>query len=407
MAGSVLKTTIDDATMRLDITLGEEGPGQAVYPVFLGENAHKIFSSHLREHTTGRKAVLIADENTADLFGLIFETQLITAGFEVLPLTLPAGETTKSWKMAGILLEELARNAIERDDILVSLGGGVVSDLVGFVASIYLRGVPFAQISTSLLSMVDASVGGKTAVDLDSGKNLAGSFKQPLAILVDTDTLSELPDLEFISGMGEVLKTALLDGEEFCAWLEESRQNIFDKEPEALREMIERCITFKGNVVAGDAFDRGDREQLNYGHTLGHAIETSLGYGSVTHGAAVAQGMRFAARIQSEIAGASDESILFIIRQDRLLDEFGVERVMPEGITPDDLMTAIRSDKKVRSGEIRMVLVSEPGQWRSVVIDQNMLYDHLRAYTGTEPSAALLEMRGIEKGTIKPQRSIL
>lgn len=397
---------VDDVTMRLDITLDEESGTEISYPVFLGENAHKLFSTYVREHVKGRKVVLVADDNTAELFGLIFETALITAGFEVLPLTITSGEATKSWKMAGILLEELARNSIERDDILISLGGGVVSDLVGFVASVYLRGVAFAQISTSLLSMTDASVGGKTAVDLEAGKNLAGAFKQPIAILIDTDTIPELPEPEFLSGMGEVIKTALLDGEEFCTWLEVTSEDILAKNPAALREMIERCIVFKAGVVASDTFDRGAREQLNYGHTLGHALETSLGYGAITHGAAVGQGMRFAARVQSELAEASEESIAFIIRQDRLLDLFGIEPIEPEGLTPDDLMAAMNVDKKVRSGEVRMVLVASPGKWDTQVINQNVLYDHLMAYTSVEPSAALLEMRGIEKGTIKPQRSI-
>ena len=367
------RTELDDTTLRIDIDLGV-----ASYPIFLGENAPSHFMRYMAENDVSRRVAIIADETTGELFGPLYESMLITAGFEVVSLTVTAGEAVKNWHTAGQVLEALAQNRLERTDMVISLGGGVVSDLSGFVAAVYQRGVGFAQISTTVLGMVDASVGGKTGVDLEGGKNLAGAFKQPEAILMDIDTLATLPDDEFKSGLAEVVKTALLSGEEFCGWLEDNREEIMGREGKTLVEMIARCIEFKAGVVASDCIDLGARECLNFGHTLGHALEKSYGYGTVSHGAAVAEGMRFASRVSVQLAQGSMETVR---RTDALLDMFDIAPVAsPSG--PLDLMEAMRGDKKVRSGEVRMVLLAKPGDWVCRVAPEDVLYDHLRAYDG-------------------------
>ena len=364
-------TNLDATTLKLDVELSS-----ASYPIFWGENAPAYFVNFLKEHYEASRVVIIADENTAELFGVLYESMFISAGFEVVALTVTAGETVKNWNTAGQLLEAFAQNHVERRDLIVSLGGGVISDLAGFVASVYQRGVHFAQISTSLLSMVDASVGGKTGVDLEAGKNLAGAFKQPVAILMDSDTLATLPESEYVCGLAEVCKTALLEGDDFVDFLLEHAEGIRNREAAVVREMVTRCIAFKASVVAQDEHDFGARECLNYGHTLGHAIEKVLGYGAVSHGAAIAQGMRFAARVSAQVLGADLE---FVRKQDQLLDVFGIAP-MSSPADSATMMEAMRNDKKVRSGAVRMVLVTTPGTWQCVTIDETTMYDHLNAW---------------------------
>lgn len=366
------KHSLDEVTQRLDITLQS-----ASYPLFWGENAPAYFVNYLKETHAGARVAIIADENTAELFGVLYESMFISAGFEVVALTVTAGETVKNWNTAGQILEALAQNHLERTDLIVSLGGGVVSDLAGFVASVYQRGVKFAQISTSLLSMVDASVGGKTGVDLDAGKNLAGAFKQPVALLMDSDTLATLPESEFICGLAEVCKTAVLAGPDFVDFLLENAPAIKARNKDALSEVVLRCVEFKASIVAQDERDLGTRECLNYGHTLGHAIEKVLGYGAVSHGAAVAQGMRFASRVAAQVLGADLD---FVRKQDQLLDAFDIVPI-PAPAQSRTMMEAMRNDKKVRSGQVRMVLALAPGQWQCVTVDESTMYDHLNAWS--------------------------
>jgi len=195
-------------------------PG-AEYDVVIGPGLLGELGQRVRAMTTASAAALISDENVASRYATEADSLLARAGFNVVSITVPAGESSKSWAMAGGLCEELAARAISRGDVVVALGGGVIGDLAGFVAATYLRGVDFVQVPTTLLAMVDSSVGGKTAVDLRAGKNLAGAFKQPLGVIADTSLLSTLPEGEWLSGLAEVAKTAVLDGEPFLGWLEE------------------------------------------------------------------------------------------------------------------------------------------------------------------------------------------
>jgi len=327
-----------------------------------------------------RDLALVSDSVVSELFGVTVSTKLITAGYQVFPLTFEAGERSKSWGVAGELLEALAASGLDRSDVVVALGGGVVGDLVGFSAATYLRGVSFVQIPTTLLAQVDSSVGGKTGVDLRAGKNLAGAFKQPLLVIADTDTLLSLPESEWRSGLAEVAKSAVLDGEEFLGWLEEHAEAMLARDTDTVQEAVRRCVTFKSRVVSTDEKEEGVRECLNYGHTLGHAIENVAGYGVIPHGLAVAEGMRFAVRLSVQVAGASRD---LVERQDALLDALGLE-ALTSAWPVSELLTAMHSDKKARSGSVRFVLADSPGSWSCAAVEDSVIREHLVAWAGSK-----------------------
>jgi len=359
----------------MTVTVKVEIPGTA-YDVAIGEGLLREVGARLRAATEASSCALVTDGTVADRYGLAVDTSLARAGFRVVPLTIPAGETSKSWGVAGQVLEMMAAGNLDRTSVVVALGGGVVGDLAGFVAAVYQRGIEFAQVPTTLLAMVDSSVGGKTAVDLAAGKNLAGAFKQPIAVIADTSVLKSLPDDEWRSGLAEIAKSAVLDGDEFLAWMEASAEALVAREESVVVEAIERTVRFKAAVVSLDEKEEGPRESLNYGHTFGHAIEKVAGYGTFTHGAAVAEGMRFASRVAVQLAGATPE---FVRRQDRLLDALGLS---PLGVRLDisGLLDAMRGDKKSRAGAIRMVLPQEPGVWRCEAVPDAIVSEHLSAW---------------------------
>jgi len=354
-------------------------PG-AEYDVAIGSGILKEVGSRVAEVSGAKTVALVSDETVAQQYGTAVDVALAQAGFRVVALNVAPGETSKNWMLAGELCEQFASYGLSRTDLVVALGGGVVGDLAGFAAAVYLRGVDFVQVPTSLLAMVDSSVGGKTAVDLHAGKNLVGAFKQPLAVIADTAVLASLPTEEWLSGLAEVLKTAALGGEELMGWVESHVSGLTDRAPDAVDHMVAECVRFKAGVVSRDEREEGPRECLNYGHTLGHAIEKVLGYGAVSHGAAIAEGMRFAARVSVDVGDAPAE---FVKRQDRLLDAVGLT-AFEKRLEPMQVMSAMRSDKKVRSGTVRMVLVDGPGQWRCEPVDDVTILAHLEAWAATK-----------------------
>ncbi|PKQ16192.1 MAG: 3-dehydroquinate synthase [Actinobacteria bacterium HGW-Actinobacteria-7] len=354
-------------------------PG-AAYDVIVGAGVMGDCGRLLSGLTDARTVALVSDETVAKQYSTQADIAFAQAGFRVMSLTVPAGETSKNWALAGDLLEEFARLGLGRTDVVVALGGGVIGDLAGFAAAVYLRGVSFMQMPTTLLAMVDSSVGGKTGVDLSAGKNLAGAFKQPLLVLADTQALASLPDEQWRSGIAEVVKSAVLDGEAFLSWVEEQTEALNARDGEVVEEVVARSMAFKSGIVARDEREEGPRECLNYGHTLGHALEKVLGYGTITHGEAVAEGMRFAARVAVDV-GQADAT--FVKRQDHLLDALGLRplRALAE---PSALIAAMRSDKKARGGSVRMVLADGPGLWRCVAVDDGVLDAHLEAWAETK-----------------------
>lgn len=354
--------------------------GDASYDIVIGEGILESCGKLVAEVTTAKRVSLITDTKVRELYGPKVSAYLASAGFEVHALSVAPGEASKSWEVAGQLLEAMSRDGIERGDVVVALGGGVVGDLAGFAAATYLRGIEFVQIPTTLLGQVDSSIGGKTGVDLSAGKNLAGAFKQPLLVLSDTAVLSTLPQEEWQSGLAEVAKSAVISGDEFLEWLERNAEAIVARDPKVSAEMVLRCATFKSGVIMADEREADVRECLNFGHTLGHAIENVAGYGAYSHGLAVAEGMRFASRLAVEGAHASRE---FVARQDALLDSLELPAI-EQRYEPDEIARALHSDKKVRGGVTRWVLADGPGMWRCQAVEDSMIMEHLEAWAASK-----------------------
>jgi len=352
------------------------------YDIVVGEGVLATVGKLLNEVSDAKRVSLVTDSSVGEIYGPQVSAQLASAGYEVHALSVAPGETSKSWAAAGQILEAMAADGIERGDVVVALGGGVVGDLAGFVAATYLRGIDFAQIPTTLLAQVDSSIGGKTGVDLAAGKNLAGAFKQPLIVISDTDVLATLPDEEWQSGLAELAKSAVIGSEEFLEWLESNADLLLSKDAGARAEAVRRCAAFKAGVVAVDEREAGVRECLNYGHTLGHAIEKVAGYGVISHGRAIAEGMRFAVRLAVECAHAPLE---FVARQDLLLDRLGLH-ALDVRLDVDELYKALRSDKKVRGGVTRWVLADGPGMWRCQSVEDSTIVEHLQAWAASKGS---------------------
>jgi len=326
---------------------------------------------------------VVADETVADLYLDRVEESITSAGFRVVSVVVPPGEASKSWSTAGDVLERLAAAGVDRRDAILALGGGVIGDLAGFCAATYMRGITFAQAPTTLLAQVDSSVGGKTGVDLAAGKNLAGAFIQPAIVVADTAALMTLPAEEWSSGLAEVAKNAVLDGEESLSWIESAGSVLVAREPAHVAEAVRMSVAFKGGVVARDEREAGPRESLNLGHTLAHALEKVAGYGSISHGRAVAEGVRFAARLGERI-GVSGQAMRQ--RQEHLLDALGLER-RPEVYDADELRSAMSSDKKARGGRPRFVFAVAPGEFVVTHVEESVLAEELESWArGVEGS---------------------
>lgn len=314
------------------------------------------------------KCVVISDDNVAKLHGPAVVESLRAAGFAAELLTVPAGEKSKSLAATEALLERMAESGLDRGSFVVALGGGVVGDLAGFVAAIYQRGIPFVQIPTSIVAQVDSSIGGKTGVNLRAGKNLAGSFHQPRLVLADTDTLATLPDREYREGFAEVIKHAAIRD---AAMLGEIDANT---PRETLGPMIARNIAIKAAIVAEDEKElSGARALLNFGHTIGHAIENVAGYGELLHGEAISIGMAAALVVSQNKCGLSAQDAERIRLK---LAEFGLPLTLPAHLKTDDLLAAAAKDKKFSAGKIRFVVVPRLGE---AIVASDVTEQDLRA----------------------------
>lgn len=302
------------------------------------------------------KAFVVADARVAGITLAPLVGALARRDISATHLEVPAGESAKSLSQAERLYRALAGAEAHRDDLICALGGGSVGDLAGFVAATYMRGVPFIQIPTSLTAQVDASVGGKTGVNLPEGKNLVGAFHQPLAVVADVSVLASSPDEDYRAGLAEVAKVALSLDPALLDILESRTAHVLARDTGTLETIVEACVRAKARVVADDERDLAGRLVLNYGHTLGHALERLAGFGGRTHGDAVAVGMRFAARLAVE-QGTADASL--IERHDALLDSLGFPSA-PEMPAPDEIADALRMDKKYAGG-LRFVLLERIG----------------------------------------------
>lgn len=357
-------------------------PGEADYGVRIGEGILDALGENVRSierFARTRDVLVISDSNVAPLYLARAKAALSRAGFKASDIVVPAGENTKAIEVAAEIWSAMAQLSLGRDCLVVALGGGVVGDLAGFVASTYMRGVAVVQVPTTLLAMVDSSVGGKTAVNLPEGKNLVGTFYQPSFVCADIGTLATLPEREWQCGCGEVAKSAVIDSDDFFFWLLDHAQAIAGRDVGSVAEAVQRCVVFKAGVVARDKTESaGVRECLNYGHTLGHAIEACAGFGTFSHGACVAEGMRFAAHVASrEFDGHEGFSGEFAEAQEDVLNTLGLER-LDYDVRPDDLMAAMKRDKKVRGGKLRFVLARDVARWELLEIPD----ERVSAYLG-------------------------
>ena len=305
-----------------------------------------------------RKTLVISDANVAGFHLDRVVSSLKEEGFSVETLVLPAGEETKSLSALAKVWEAAVLAKLDRKSFLVALGGGVIGDLAGFAAATYLRGIPFVQVPTSLLAMVDSAVGGKTGMNLPQGKNLVGAFHQPARVLVDLDMLDSLPEREFNAGMAEVIKYGIIWDAELFERIETHVAAIRKRDRELLRELVRRSCEIKADVVRQDEREGGVRALLNYGHTLGHAIENVCGYGKWLHGEAIAIGMVYASRVSERIKGLPASSTA---RQAALFRAFDLPAGW-DGLEWNPLFEAMTVDKKAENATPRFVLIESIGK---------------------------------------------
>lgn len=341
-------------TERVRVDLGERG-----YDILIGEGVRRRVGGMAREVVRPSRVAVITDRTVAGLYGSEVSDSLKRAGLQTALIDIPPGEETKTLPQAGRLYSALVAAGLDRGSLVVALGGGVVGDLAGFVAATYMRGVPYLQVPTTLLAMVDSSVGGKVAVDLPEGKNLVGAFYQPRLVLIDPETLRTLPQREVRAGLAEVVKYGVILDAHFFAYLEEHAERLLALEPAVTVAVIRRCCELKAQVVQQDEREAGLRAILNYGHTFAHALEAVTGYRRFRHGEAVARGMVAASLLAEELGMVTEEVTR---RQVSLLRRLGLEVAMPEDLSAEELMAAFGRDKKARSGRLRVVLPTRVGE---------------------------------------------
>lgn len=336
------------------------GPGG--YRVEVARGVLAELGDRCREHTGAERYAVIADARVADLYGQRALESLREGGARATLFGFPEGEASKNRRTWAELQDRMLEEGLGRDAAVVAVGGGVTGDLAGFVAATYMRGLPLVQVPTSVLAMVDSSVGGKVGVNTDRGKNLVGAFHHPRHVAADPEVLETLDPRHLRAGLAEAVKAAAIADADFLDWMEAERDALAAGEPAALEQVIHRSVAIKAGVVGRDPEERGERAVLNFGHTVGHGLEAASGYGAL-HGEAVALGMRLEARL-GEALGTTRQGTAR--RLDRLLRSLGLAGGRGEdvlaGVALEDVMETMERDKKGRRGRIRVVLLEEPGR---------------------------------------------
>lgn len=332
-------------------------PGEHSYEVLIGSGLLAQTGNLARRYFPySRRCVIVTDSNVGPLYGESVAAPLRDAGFSPEILTVPAGEGSKSFETLQDVLRGMLRAGLDRHSFLLALGGGVVGDLAGFAASVFYRGIPYVQIPTTIVSQVDSSVGGKTGINAPEGKNLIGSFHQPRLVLADTTTLLSLPDREYREGFAEIIKHAAIREPAMFADIAAAAQN---PDRAALASLLARNVAIKAAIVSEDEFETKDiRALLNFGHTIGHAIESAAGYGELLHGEAISLGIRAAVWLSEETAGLAPERGREILD---LLRAFRLPLTLPESLGTETVLEKMRRDKKFQQGAMRFVLLRAPG----------------------------------------------
>ncbi len=356
-------------------TLTVNTPSHA-YPIFIGSGLLEQADTLLKPYLS-KSAAIISNETVAPLYLHTLQTALDKLGIAHFSIILPDGEQYKNWQTLNLIFDGLMQHRAERKTTLIALGGGVIGDMVGFAAATYQRGAPFIQIPTTLLSQVDSSVGGKTAINHPLGKNMIGAFYQPQAVLADLSVLSTLPPRELSAGLAEVIKYGLLGDLAFFEWLEAHIDALMQQEPAALAEAVRRSCAMKADIVGQDETEQGIRAWLNLGHTFGHAIEAEMGYGVWLHGEAVAAGMVLACRLaeqQGRLNSADTARATALLQKARL-------PVAPPHFSFERWLAHMQHDKKVSSGIMRFIGLNRLGEANiSEITDTDILRQTLAPY---------------------------
>lgn len=327
------------------------------YEIHIGSGvstADKLLVPHIPKG----KVAIVTNTTVAPLYLSALQSTLSENGIKSSAIVLPDGEQHKTIDSMRLIYDALLQNKCERSTPLIALGGGVIGDMTGFAAATYLRGVPFIQIPTTLLSQVDSSVGGKTGINHPLGKNMIGAFYQPQVVLADLDTLTTLPDREYSAGLAEVIKYGLIKDKSFFEWLEENIEALILRNPSAMSEAITQSCRNKAEIVGRDEFESGVRALLNLGHTFGHAIESGMGYGVWLHGEAVAAGTVMAADLSHRMGWLRSDELM---RIKELITKAGLSIVAPR-LGVENYLELMGMDKKVESGKLRFVLLKEIGK---------------------------------------------
>lgn len=335
----------------LHVTLGERS-----YPIIIDRGLLGR-SEQLLPYLKQPRVAIVTNETIAPLMLRDFSDALRAAGVQVVEIIVPDGEKYKTWETLNSIFDVLLQARCERSTTLIALGGGVIGDMTGFAAACYQRGAPFIQVPTTLLSLVDSSVGGKTAINHPSGKNMIGAFYQPRLVLADIQTLDTLSDRELRSGLVEVIKYGLIRDADFLAWLEDNLPRLLAREPEALEYAVFTSCRHKADVVAADEHENGERALLNLGHTFGHAIETGQGYGNWLHGEAVAVGTLMAAELSRRLGWLNTTDVS---RIEHLFIRAGIP-VSGPAMDAERYLALMSHDKKVIDGKLRLILLQRLG----------------------------------------------
>jgi 3-dehydroquinate synthase len=339
------------------ITVAPSNAADDVYDVVVGSGVLETLPELLREAVAAPRFALICDSNVAPLWGGSVRNSVNASGARVDLLVFDAGEASKNRETWAVLSDALLERGVGRDACVLALGGGVCCDLAGFVAATFMRGIACIQIPTSLLAMIDASIGGKTGINVPQGKNLIGAFLSPRMVIVDPAVLETLPDEELRAGLSEAVKHGAISDESYFDWIAENAEQILKRDAAALERLVVRSIEIKTAVVAADPRESGMRATLNFGHTLGHGIEKVLGY-RMAHGHAVAIGMALEAAL-GEALGITSSGTAARIRT--VLETLGLPHDLPPEVDPAALIAATSTDKKSRASRVRYALLERPG----------------------------------------------
>jgi 3-dehydroquinate synthase len=343
--------------LRIPVNLGPRS-----YFILVGTGALTQVGPELRQLEPGRKAALVSDAGIVGLHGGAVRHSLTEAGFEVTDILLPDGEQAKTLDVARAAWDRLVDAGFDRTSTIVALGGGAVGDLAGFVAATYMRGMNLVHLPTTLLAQVDASIGGKTAIDHPRAKNLIGAFHQPRLVLTDPAVLTSLPEREYRSGLAEVIKHGIVLDADYFHDLEEHLADVLRRDLPTLERVVAGSCRIKASVVERDEQEAELRAVLNYGHTIGHALEAVTGYKRWAHGEAISLGIVAEARLAEKLGVAAAETTE---RQRRLLERAGLP-VAGTGVVPNAVLEALARDKKARDGRVPFVLAPQIGSFRLV-----------------------------------------